>query len=1637
MMGPVLDWSSFWPCFRCCDRFWIPSRAAIGPHCVGIVVHIPGLVALAVLLLRYACAPLWRRRPLWLRKFAAEEDLEAPPKALSSPWTWSLCSLLSLSLLGVVGGIAASLATGPGPIYSTPVLPCLVSCLILLVVRPRATPGPVLTIHVALLLVQILLGMSVPDLARGWAGLLWLAEMLVPSLTLIVILNMPMRDPLLDDADVSRPFTPPKASLRSPEDAFTLWQFLTVSWMQPLIALGRERQLHDEDVWFLPFEFQHQRLHLLFREIRGSVIGRLLRANGLDLCVMSVLGVVESVMTLSSVVFLRQLLAVLSDERGGTTRAALVYAVLTLLARWWVAQSNVISLWFSRRAYERSRGEMITMIYEKTLRRKAFTFPSRPAQESASSPDTSAAPTLWEEEEDDDDHNNNNETESRDGGTSSPTTKPGRLSSVTDKLRFLLGWKPRRGVASSRPAKGLPTTSSSSSSSADAASLPASTGKILNLMRNDVYEVAQRFWEFASLITKPLNFVLSVALVWRFLGGSSLWGIAILVAAQAVNAGVARAMLRVERARRAVTDVKLQLTSQFVEALRHLRWYGWEDAWLRQILDSRQAELAKRLTAGLLSKTIANVNNLASFTFPVAGFYGYTVLTGRPLTVDVAFPALDLFSQLQTSLQELPDLVTVLLNARVAMGRIEAFMAEPDKDEDDEEEQDHDDGRGRERAAAATTTTPPPPEEDLRIAVRGASFSWPGASRIVLRDVTFACRPGLTLVCGVVGAGKTALLHAILGELDQHGGQREVPSETIGYCAQTPWLESMSIRENILFCAAYDEQRYRQTLDACCLLPDLAEFKAGDLSMIGENGIGLSGGQRARVALARAVYSRSRILLLDDPIAALDHQTASDILRKLFGGSRSSSSSLTAGRLVVFVTHRVDLAMRYADQVLDVTDSGRVKTLSREELETDEELRHLASLAVDAHHDESEAGQKDGDDDDDDDDDDTAIPDRFIEEEYRAEGGVMLSVYWRYVKAGGLRWWALLVACFAAFRAVRVAYFWFLKKWGEAYGTQSSLSPFLGDHPSYYRKGYAQTYPQPQQQWASFEAATSSSFFDWFDVTRGLPDPGTNVSPWLLWFLALSLAQVLTYVLSDGVMLVIVYQAGKRLFAAVMRRVSNATFRFYDVTPVGRLMNRLTSDIGTMDGQIANQLMQVAWSGVSWASSVVVIAAVTPPFLALTLAMTAAFVWVFLRFLPASQSLRRLEMTSLSPLMSNFGTLLDGLTTVRAFRAQPHFEARIVATTDSFQKMDHFYWSLQSWLTYRFDSLSALSTFAMTVTALASGLSAGSVGFVLAAASNFVLATHQLCRKYGELQMQFLSVERVIELLDLEQEPRGRLQPPAAWPTYRDDIVFRDVTLRYAPGLEPSLRDVSFRIPAGSTVAVTGRSGSGKSTLALALLGTILPDGNRKDNDDDNDGGVPGSSGGSSNKGTIHIGSIDVAQVDKHALRRGITFVAQDPVLFPGTVRDNLDPLREHTDEECAEVLVRVLGGGGGGDGGGGRDETASTASTAAAAAGVARLRLDSPVDAGGRNLSQGQRQLIGLGRAVLRRSPVVILDEATASIDRKTAFYIQQVLREELKESTVITIAHRVEAVKDADYKIVLDKGRVVECGEIEREAE
>ncbi|KAF2144322.1 uncharacterized protein K452DRAFT_267620, partial [Aplosporella prunicola CBS 121167] len=1418
----------------------------------------PAIVA-AYALLAFCLRPLLKHRPQWAKNFAAETE---HPPGRGKRWTHWTAILLFFSSAGLGIAIASTISPPRVPSNLLSILPWAVTVLIAAVDRPRSTPKILLVIIFAQLLCLVFLLLSC-DRIPGLAGALAIAEACVALAVVLVILLMPMRDPNLDRADISSPSKPPSFHLRSPEDNLSLWQFMSVSWMSTLISTGSKKQLNDEDVWKLPHEFQHAKLHLLFRDLKGTVVKRLLKANGLDLIITSFCGILESVTNLFAPVILQRLLRSIEDGQS-SRRTAIEFAAFILAIRLVAAQSAVFSLWYSRRCYERSRGEMITMIYEKTLTRKSFGSQAEEKVVEEDSADTAEGP---------------------------PPPKS-RLARLYLRLSHVFRWRKDQ----------------SQTTALHDAKQPATMGKILNLMRNDVYEVAQRFWEFPSIITKPLAFVVSFVLIWKLLGWPCLPGMACVIIAQIVNASLVRFLLQWERTRRTATDKRLQTTSQFVEAIRHLRWYDWQNHWLDKIMDARRHELRLRLVTGFLNIAISATNTMANGIFPVAVFYAYTLLAGQPLSIDVAFPALQLFNQFSRSLRELPGLITVLLNASVAVGRIEDFMSEPDK----EEKYVH--------------------TESFEIAFHNAAFSWPGKTVPVLEKLNLRFPVGLTVICGKVGTGKTALLEAALGELDRVAGEASLPDEMVGYCTQSPWLQHMSIRENILFTSPYDERRYKQVLEACALTPDLSNFKNGDLSHIGENGIGLSGGQKARVALARAVYSRARLLLLDDPLAALDHNTAETIVSRLLRGP------LMENRTVLLVTHRVDLCSHLADQMVEIR-GGTAHLLDPSALPS-EYLSSKDQEDADSNEPDSAEVQLEQ--------EENAVPDKFIEDEHRAHGGVVASVYWQYIKAGKLKWWAIVILLFALFRLNRLMNYWFLKSWGEAYGRVR------------------------EQAILNF-----SNLFD------GLPSPETNVRPWLVGYLSFALTQVLLDILSESVLLAIVYTAGKRLYKQVLLRVSCATFRFYDVTPVGRLMNRLTSDMGTLDGGISQQLQDVVWWVIAWVSSIVVIASVTPLFLAFSLGLTAWFVFIFFRFLPTSQSLRRLEMVSLTPLMSNFGILLDGLITIRAFRAQPHFQDRVIVVTDAFQKMDHFYWSLQAWLMYRYDALSACSTFALTLIALYQNLSSGLTAFMLTAASTLVLSTHSLCKEYGKLQMDFVSVERVIELLHLEEEPSGNEKPPASWPAYGDDIEFDNVTIRYAAHLEPSLENISLRIPGGSTTAIVGRTGSGKSTLALTLLATVLPEAG----------------------GCIRVGNIDLANVDVHAWRQRISFVAQDPVLFPGTLRQNLDPLHEHSDAACLAVLHRVLG---------------------------AHWALETAIDGGGRNLSQGQRQLVGLGRAVMRRSPVVVLDEATASIDRETALWIQDVLREELRESTVLTIAHRVEAVKDAQFVVVLEGGRVKAAGRV-----
>ena len=644
---------------------------------------------------------------------------------------------------------------------------------------------------------------------------------------------------------------------------------------------------------------------------------------------------------------------------------------------------------------------------------------------------------------------------------------------------------------------------------------------------------------------------MSITLIWRLMGWSCLIGVLTVLVAQVANAVIIRILLGWEIKRRRATDIKLQATSEFVQAIRHLRWYSWENPWLEDILDKRQQELQLRVLTGVWRLLISFLNLFASGMFPVVAFFAYTYLAGQPLRIDIAFPALQLFSMLEQNVKEIPNLISVLLNASVAVGRIEDFMAEPNH-----------------------TSTNFVDHSRTQMKFVNCSFVWPGTRIPVLEAVSLTFPPGLTVVHGQVGSGKTALLLACLGELDLVNGELHMSTETIGYCAQSPWLQSMSIRENILFHTPYEESRYWQVVEACALTLDFANFRHGDLSMIGENGVGLSGGQKSRIALARAVYSRATTLILDDPLSSLDHQTAQAIVGQCLRGP------LAENRVIILVTHRIDLLFNAATQAIEVS-RGRAKLQRRSELlvpaHTDPYLDASMEAGNDAKFKSAEI-----------------VPmneTKFLEEESRAHGGVQARVYWEYVRAGKLKFWLAVVLALFCFRLFAIGLTWFLKQWGEAYSIDTLREEGVGD-----------------------------------GLFEKLPSPQNDVKPWLLGFFLFTSARTLAFMVSQAIMLAIIYYTGRQMFRDVMYRVAHATFRFYDITPVGRLLNRLTSDIGTVDGNISQQFSNVAWYSLTFITSVIVVATSTPLFLLFSMFQTIAFVLIFLHFLPTSQSLRRLEV---------------------------------------------------------------------------------------------------------------------------------------------------------------------------------------------------------------------------------------------------------------------------------------------------------------------------------------------------------------------------------------------------------------------------
>ncbi|KAK0208709.1 P-loop containing nucleoside triphosphate hydrolase protein [Desarmillaria ectypa] len=1087
----------------------------------------------------------------------------------------------------------------------------------------------------------------------------------------------------------------------------------------------------------------------------------------------------------------------------------------------------------------------------------------------------------------------------------------------------------------------------------------AHLGKIVNLMQGDAYAVAQRFWEFSRILTSPIRLIIALVFLYNVLGWAALSGVVVVLVAYVFNYPLATYNISITRASWKAKDARMGIVNELLQNIRFLKFYGWEYHWSSKTEKARETELKWRVKENIVATLISFIWTWMPSATALTTFLCYTLVAGQRLTVSKAFTAIALFSQLQGPMTSLPGQIFAILHAYVSMQRIEMFLEEEEVPE------------------WASTLTVSSPENAEHIGFSEATFEWEAAPKMPSSLSQFQLGPlnvvfpnaKLTVISGPTGSGKSALLSALLGEMHCLSGRVFVDKRfhQVAYCAQNPWLEHATIRDNVIFGSSfgYDEERYNTVVEACALVKDLDILEAGDMTEIGEKGITLSGGQRARIALARAMYSEAKFILLDDPLSAVDMHTAQHLVQNCLSGH------LAKGRTIILVTHHIGFCLPITSHIIELSHGKVLQQGSVQELEdrgvlhkvidmedqpftSDENLEPSAVTTVMNEADEIsndtepckaqlESGNG-----------------KLIQAEARAEGRVSLRTYLTYIRAAGIISWILTVSLMLLIRSINIGNQFFLSAWGEAYEDHTTLTAFVT------------------------HVVTSSVKYPW----NGFPSPDTNVKPWLMVYFYISMAGAFSVVSYISLGYYASLQASRSLFLSLLRRITRAPSRFFDTTPIGRILNRFTSDINTIDGALQNSARQCLSGILDFVASFLVVLVVVPTF-----APFALFIaWLYIRLAPsyirASRDLRRLESVSLSPAFTGFDELLRGIVHVRAFGMEQRYQNAFYAKVDRFQTFDHVYWLVNGWLRWRYDCLGSVVVFATTVFALRMGVRSGAAAIVIVQAGIFAEASRQLVRVAAQLELDFNSVERVVEYLDLPQEAPAIIEksrPPAYWPSNSGALVVEDLVVKYAPDLPAVLKSLSFVVNPSEKIGVVGRTGSGKSTLALSLLRMVEPAG-----------------------GKILIDGIDISKIGLEDLRTRITIVSQDVSLFSGTLRSNLDPLDQNTLRECMEVVERCHM----------MDVLLHTTTDF----------LDMPISQG--SLSGGERQLVALARAMLRRTNIIIMDEATSQIDSHLDDRIQRTIREELSSAIVITIAHRLKTIIDYDRILVLDQGEIVEFG-------
>ncbi|XP_053679919.1 ATP-binding cassette sub-family C member 4-like [Anopheles nili] len=1143
-----------------------------------------------------------------------------------------------------------------------------------------------------------------------------------------------------------------------------------------------------------------------------------------------------------------------------------------------------------------------------------------------------------------------------------------------------------------------------------------SPGKVVNLMSNDVNRFDIASYLVCFMWTSPVVMVLAAGILWYEIGWSGVLGLVAIIVITPIQSYTGTLTSRYRLRTALKTDERIRLMDEIIAGIAVIKMYAWEVPFAKLISEARRKELKEVLRSGYLRALYMSFQ-LFTTRAAILGVMLAFIALDEDITAAKVFVAASYLSNVSYTMAGLFGRgIAELGEGLVATRRLQRFLEYDEVQLQDVKEtplnskqplheKEIENGQAGETIALLEETHDRLPEDDVVISMCNLTARWtmPADLEDTTEDLPKAPttlselnvrfkRGSLVGIVGPVGSGKSSILQVLLRELPvESGGLAMSPNCSIAYASQEPWLFTGTLRQNVLFGKQLDQYRYRQVLKVCALQPDLAHLPAGDLTIIGERGVSLSGGQKARICLARAVYRKADVYLLDDPLSAVDAHVAKHLFELCIGnGGFLTRRNPNATRILV--THQVHF-LKQADWVI-VMKEGKVEAqgtphdLQKQGIE----LEHLDHLESTENVDASEYSRKLS---------HTSTSssitvDSVVMEELTAEpnngesqdakgkfeasshGSVSGSVFLQYVGSAGS--WVIFVGLLLLFAITQLIVS--VADWWLSY-------------------------------WTALEEGGA------FVVAKNLNNTEPSLSTNGVSALLDRDACVIIHATLVGTIFIVALTRAFGFYKACARSSQSihdgvfagfigAPMRFFETNASGRILNRFSKDMGAMDDMLPKSILDATQTLLMFAGAMMVVVFVQPFFMVPILLLLAVLLAARRVYLRTSKNTRRLEGISRSPIFTHIAATLNGLPTIRSYGAQQlliqEFDTHQNVNTGACFMFHAGRIAFGLFLDTIFFLFLSIVTFSYLL--LEEDAIGARVGLAITQISSIGSQLQFGIRQSAEMFNHLIAVERLLEYRQLPAERDATCQQtlagskqqttravpipivpvPTDWPQ-RGGIEFANVSFRYAEHDVAVLRGLSFTIKPQEKVGIVGRTGAGKSSIIAALFRMALVEGD------------------------ILIDGRNTSNVPLETLRSHISIIPQDPVLFSGTLRRNLDPFEAYPDAALWRALELV--------------ELRELASASSAG-----LGLQAYVAAGGQNFSVGQRQLLCLARAILRGNRILVLDEATANVDPDTDRLIQRAIREQFAECTVLTIAHRLNTIMDYDRVLVMSEGTTVEFG-------